>query len=210
MTRRFNEALVGAADLHAQQPRKGSDTPYIAHLLGVTSIALEHGADEDEAIAALLHDAIEDAPKELGAAWVRQWIQFRFGGRVLEIVNGCTDADQFPKPPWRHRKEEYIRSIEDESASVLLVSASDKLHNARAILMDFRTFGGDLWTRFNTDAGRDGVISYYRGLVNAFRQRCNALAVPQQLRLVPLISELDRVVTSIESEVGFTGHWPMR
>jgi GTP pyrophosphokinase len=96
---RFSEALRGAAELHARQVRKGTKIPYIAHLLGVASIALHHGADEDEAIAALLHDAIEDAPVELGPDWVRKWLRFRFGEHVLNIVEGCTDADVKPKPP---------------------------------------------------------------------------------------------------------------
>ena len=103
LSTRFGEALRGAADLHARQFRKGTTVPYIAHLLGVASIALHQGADEDEAIAALLHDAIEDAPRELGANWVQNWLRFRFGERVLDIVEGCTDADVSPKPSWRCR-----------------------------------------------------------------------------------------------------------
>ena len=166
LTNRFSEALAGAADLHAEQARKGTTIPYIAHLLGVTSLALHHGADEDEAIAAVLHDAIEDAPDQLGAGWVRQWIQFRFGERVLRIVEGCTDADVSPKPPWRARKETYIAHItKDTDPSVILVSASDKLHNAAAILGDFRRIGDAVFERFNADAGKKGVIGYYRGLV---------------------------------------------
>src|SRR5882762_942854 len=107
LSSRFSEALRGAADLHATQFKKGTTIPYIAHLLGVASIALHHGADEDEAIAALLHDAIEDAPRDLGANWVRNWLRFRFGEAVLSIVEGCTDADVSPKPVWRVRKEAY-------------------------------------------------------------------------------------------------------
>ena len=103
MSARFTEALAGAANLHAAQGRKGTDTPYIAHLLGVASIALEYGGDEDVAIAALLHDAIEDAPDALGPGWVRRWMAFRFGPRVLEIVEGCTDTDKDPKPEWVER-----------------------------------------------------------------------------------------------------------
>jgi (p)ppGpp synthase/HD superfamily hydrolase len=141
LSTRFAEALRGAADLHARQVRKGTTIPYIAHLLGVASIALHHGADEDEAIAALLHDAIEDAPKELGANWVQNWLRFRFGERVLDIVEGCTDADVSPKPPWRTRKEAYIARLPKEPSSVLLVSASDKLHNASAVLSDYREIG---------------------------------------------------------------------
>ena len=197
---RFSEALRGAADLHAKQVRKGTKIPYIAHLLGVASIALQHGADEDEAIAALLHDAIEDAPVELGANWVPNWLRFRFGERVLDIVEGCTDADVKPKPPWRARKEAYVARVPKEPASVVLVSAADKLHNAGAILSDYREIGDALWPRFNKDAGKAGTVGYYRGLVTAYR------ATGHHPRLV---RELDAVVTQIEKETGHPGVWPL-
>ncbi len=174
--------------------------PYVAHLLGVASLALHHGADEDEAIAALLHDAIEDAPEELGADWVRKWLRFRFGGRVLDIVEGCTDADVKPKPAWRARKETYVAHLLEASGSVVLVSASDKLHNASAILADYREVGEGLWGRFSIEAGKPGVIGYYRGLVRAY----------ESTRHHPrLVRELDRVVTQIEEETGHAGVWPL-
>jgi GTP pyrophosphokinase len=200
LSSRFSEALRGAADLHAKQARKGTTIPYIAHLLGVASIALHYGADEDEAIAALLHDAIEDAPRELGANWVRNWLRFRFGDGVLSIVEGCTDADVMPKPAWRVRKEAYIARLPKEPASVALVSASDKLHNARAILSDYREIGDQLWTRFDADAGKAGVIGYYRGLVAAYE------TAGHHKRLV---RELDALVTLIELETGCPGVWPL-
>jgi (p)ppGpp synthase/HD superfamily hydrolase len=200
LSSRFSEALRGAADLHAKQLRKGTTIPYIAHLLGVASIALHHGADEDEAIAALLHDAIEDAPRDLGANWVRNWLRFRFGDRVLSIVEGCTDADVSPKPPWLVRKEAYIARVPKEPAPVLLVSASDKLHNAGAILSDYRELGDKLWKRFNLDAGKAGVIGYYRGLVTAYT---TAGHHPR------LVRELDAVVAQIERETGHPGVWPL-
>ena len=201
LSTRFSDALSGAADLHAKQRRKGTAIPYVAHLLGVVSIALHHGADEDEAIAAVLHDAIEDAPPELGGDWVRKWIRFRFGDRVLSIVEGCTDADVVPKPPWRDRKEAYITRVLKEPASVVLVSAADKLHNASAILGDYRELGDVLWSRFNADAGKAGVIGYYRGLVEAYR------ATGHHPRLT---RELERVVVQIETEAGCPGVWPLR
>jgi (p)ppGpp synthase/HD superfamily hydrolase len=145
LTTRFQEALTFAAQLHAKQKRKGTNIPYISHLLAVAGIALEHGADEDEAIAALLHDAIEDQ----GGAPTREDIRRRFGHRVVEIVNGCTDAEVIPKPDWRPRKEEYIQKLALASPSVRLVSASDKLHNVRAILLDYRVLGEGLWHRFS-------------------------------------------------------------
>lgn len=183
---RFPEALAWAARLHADQERKGSGVPYVAHLIGVASIALEHGAGEEEAIAALLHDAVED---QGGLPRLRE-IEERYGKRVAEIVEGCTDAVVKPKPPWRERKEAYVARVGREPAHVLLVSASDKLHNARAILADFRRHGDALWARF---AGkRDGTLWYYRALVGAYRG-----AAPREL-LADLVDELDRVVTELE------------
>jgi (p)ppGpp synthase/HD superfamily hydrolase len=182
LTSRFENALVFAAQLHARQNRKGTNIPYIAHLMSVASLVLENGADEDTAIAALLHDAIEDQ----GGARTREEIRRRFGDRVTAIVDGCTDAEVVPKPPWRARKEAYIAHIARADAATRLVSAADKLHNARAILADYRTLGEALWKRFN--GGKEGTLWYYRALSNAFRQ-----AGP-----TPLTEELDRVVREIE------------
>lgn len=166
----------------------------------MASIALHHGADEDEAIAALLHDAIEDAPSALGADWVRRWLEFRFAAHVLSIVEGCKDADVVPKPVWRIRKEAYVSRLPTQTPSVLLVSASDKLHNAGAILADYRVIGKELWCRFNPDAGKAGVIGYYRGLVTAYRTAG---------RHPLLVKELDSTVSMLEAEVGHQGVWPL-
>jgi GTP pyrophosphokinase len=185
LSNRFTEALTYATELHANQVRKGSGVPYIAHLLGVASIALEYGASEDEAIAALLHDAIEDQ----GGAATREEIRRRFGDTVTEIVDGCTDAEIIPKPPWRQRKEAYIAHIPNASPSVLLVSAADKLHNARSILKDYRILGEAVWERFK--GGKEGSLWYYRALVEAFRQTGS----------IPLIDELERVVSDLEQLV---------
>ena len=182
LSTRFDEALVLAARLHAKQMRKGTSIPYIAHLLAVASIVLEQGGSEDEAIAALLHDAIEDQ----GGTPTRQLIRERFGEDVVEIVNGCTDTESMPKPPWRARKEAYIAHIADAPAPVRLVSAADKLHNARAILADYRAIGETLWERFN--GGKEGTLWYYRSLVMVLR---NA-------ERTPLVEELERVVSEIE------------
>jgi (p)ppGpp synthase/HD superfamily hydrolase len=178
----FEEALIFATRLHAKQTRKGTNIPYIAHLLAVTSIVLENGGNEDEAIAALLHDAVEDQ----GGAATREEIRRRFGDTVVAIVDGCTDAEVIPKPPWRARKEAYIAHVREAPASVRLVSAADKLHNARAILADYRELGESLWKRFN--GGKEGTLWYYRSLVDAFRAGGTT----------PLIEELDRVVSEIE------------
>ncbi|MGE0816162.1 MAG: HD domain-containing protein [Vicinamibacterales bacterium] len=199
LTDRFSAALATAHTLHAGQVKKGGDVPYIAHLLGVTSIALHHGADEDEAIAALLHDAIEDAPETLGADAVRRLIFWKFGPRVLDIVQGCTDTDERPKPPWLARKRAYVAHVPSLPPSTVLVSASDKVHNVSAILSDFRVVGHDVWQRFNPAAGMPGVIGYYRGLVTAYR------TTGHHQRLV---DELERVVSALEEAAGHRGVWP--
>jgi (p)ppGpp synthase/HD superfamily hydrolase len=179
---RFEEALILAVQWHADQVRKDTTIPYIAHLLGVASLVLEQGADEDEAIAALLHDAVEDQGGEV----ILEEIRRRFGDAVAEIVAGCTDAWTTPKPPWRERKEAYIAHLRQASASVRLVSAADKLHNARAILADYRASGEALWSRFN--GGKEGTLWYYRALVETLRD----------VDPPPLVEELDRVVSEIE------------
>lgn len=179
---RFRQALTYAARLHARQTRKGTARPYIGHLLGVTALVLEHGGDEDAAIAALLHDAVEDQGGRPRLAEIRH----KFGRRVARIVEGCTDSFTDPKPPWRQRKEEYLRHIRKASAAVRLVSAADKVHNAREILSDLRAVGKDVWSRFK--GGQDGTLWYYRALVNEFRAAGAS----------PIVDELDRVVTDLE------------
>jgi len=139
LSNRFEDALRYAYTLHARQTRKGSNIPYIAHLLGVTALVLEDGGSEDEAIAALLHDAVEDQ----GGMKTLMEIRRRYGDLVAEIVEGCTDAIASPKPPWRQRKERYIEHLRHASPAVRRVSLSDKLHNARSILEDLRKDGSD-------------------------------------------------------------------
>ncbi len=180
---RFEQAAVYTAKLHANQVRKGTFIPYVSHLLAVTAIALEHGANEDEAIGALLHDAVEDA----GGRPRLDDIRARFGEAVAEIVAGCTDADTIPKPAWRERKERYIAHLEAATKSTLLVSCSDKLHNVRSIVADLRA-GIDVWSRFT--GGKSGTLWYYRALVEAFGGR----NVPPRL-----LAELTRNVVEMES-----------
>ena len=164
---RFEDALGYAARLHAEQVRKQSGVPYVSHLLAVCSLVLENGGDEDEAIAALLHDAVEDQGGALRSAEIRR----RFGDRVADVVDGCSDTDQVPKPPWRQRKEAYLRHLADPGTpeSVLRVSTADKLHNARSVLADRHDVGEAVWDRFN--AGRDEQLWYYRSLVEILRNR---------------------------------------
>ena len=186
LSTKFDEALLFASNLHRDQIRKGSGVPYVAHLLSVAGIALEYGADEEEAIAALLHDTIEDQANG-DAEGLKRRIRETFSPKVLAIVEACTDAEVIPKPPWKQRKEQYIAHLAEASPSVLLVSAADKLHNARAILSDLRTVGAEVWSRFN--GGRHGTLWYYRALVTAFESRgCSALT-----------DELNRAVSEIES-----------
>lgn len=187
---RFTSALGLAAELHLYQKRKGTDIPYVAHLLAVTSLVLENGATEDEAIAALLHDALEDQGHHFtgGADALRTYISDRFGAHVLDIVTGCTDAEVQPKPPWKERKTAYVNHLAAANASVLLVSCADKVHNARAILLDYREIGDALWARFS--GGKEGVLWYYRALSDTFAQNP---ASPPLLR-----AELERIVTEIE------------
>lgn len=180
LTPRFQAALCYAAAVHHAQFRKGTSVPYVAHLLAVASLVLEDGGNEDQAIAALLHDAVEDQGVKL------QEIKHRFGARVARIVEGCTDSDTMPKPPWRARKTRYLARLRREPRDVLRVSAADKVHNARAILADYRIHGERLWRRFN--GRRDGTLWYYRMLVRQFRKR----------RVGFLADELDRVVTELE------------
>jgi len=185
---RSEEALLYAARVHALQFRKGTATPYIVHLLAVAAIVGESGGIEDEVIAALLHDAVED---QGGLARLAD-IRARFGEAVAAIVWGCTDAIIVPKPPWRARKERYVAHLADAAPEALRVSSADKLHNARAILADLRVIGAPLWDRFT--GGQAGTLWYYRALVDAFMARGGG----------PIVEELDRVVTAIEQVAAVT------
>lgn len=162
---RFQEALRFAVELHAAQSRKGTSIPYIGHLLGVCSIVIDAGGSEDEVIASLLHDG----PEDQGGLATLERIRRRFGDRVAEIVEHCSDTFEEHKPPWRDRKERYLetlRSCEDES--VYLVSAADKLHNLRAILKDYREIGDLLWPRFSAPSGKVDVLWYYEALLQRY------------------------------------------
>jgi (p)ppGpp synthase/HD superfamily hydrolase len=162
LTDRFDDALAYASRLHREQTRKGSDIPYVAHLLAVCSLVIEHGGSEDQAIAALLHDAAEDQGGEPRLSEIRA----RYGAAVADIVADCTDAWTEPKPPWRPRKEAYLAALPSKPPASLLVSLADKTHNASAILGDYRELGDKLWDRFN--GGREGTIWYYRSLSEVF------------------------------------------
>jgi (p)ppGpp synthase/HD superfamily hydrolase len=179
---RFLKGFLFAAEKHAGQTRKTTTVPYIAHLMGVASLVLEFGGDEDMAIAALLHDVVEDC----GGAPMLKEVRRRFGSRVAKIVEGCTDSDIDPKPPWRGRKETYLRHLKSADAETRLVSAADKLNNARSILSDYREVGESIWARLN--GGREGTLWYYRALVQEFR-RSKANRLMRELELA--VQELE-------------------
>jgi (p)ppGpp synthase/HD superfamily hydrolase len=167
-TARFEAALAYAHQVHQGQRRKGTGIPYIAHILGVAAIAMEYGADEDEAIGALLHDAAEDGGGEATLAEIRA----RFGDAVADIVLGCSDslvADPEDKLPWMERKENYLAHLEHANGSVCLVSAADKLHNVRSIIRDYREHGDDVWLRFQ--GRRDGTLWYYETVADTLIRR---------------------------------------
>lgn len=182
LTDRFTRALDFASVAHASQVRKGTRIPYFAHLLGVASLAIEHGADEDTAIAAVLHDA----PEDQGGHMMLDQIRARFGERVARIVEGCTDTFEDPKPAWQRRKEAYIGHVlTDSSLESCLVSAADKLHNARAILHDLRMTADHpgFWSRFSTSPPRLGW--YYGSLERALGARLaghDAMEMVEEMR----------------------------
>jgi (p)ppGpp synthase/HD superfamily hydrolase len=187
---RFEQALAYAHTVHAAQRRKGSDTPYIAHLLAVAALVIEDAAGvdalrEDEVIAALLHDAAEDQGGEARLADIRG----RFGDRVADIVAACSDTFETPKPPWRERKQAYLDHLAQETdPGILRVSLADKVNNSRAIVTDYRRLGEKLWERFSRDAD---TPRYYRSLVGIFSERMPG----------PLTDELTRAVAQLDELV---------
>lgn len=184
LTERFEDALIYSNRMHAGQSRKGSQVPYIAHLMGVAGLVLEDGGDEDEAIAALLHDAVEDQ----GGLNTLTEIRKRFGPRVAEIVLSVSDTYEDPKPPWRERKEGYIASIRAADNSTIRVSLADKVNNARATLMDIKQEGESGWTRFN--GRKEGTLWYYHQLIGAFRERYSSKLLQELIRVIKELEEI--------------------
>lgn len=162
----FDRALALASQLHRNQTRKGTDIPYLSHLLSVAALVIESGGDEEEAIAALLHDALEDCPDQISA----EGLEKAFGARVRRLVEACTDTPPGfgggPKPEWGTRKSDYIRRVASGEIP-WRVSLADKLHNARSILRDHRVHGDAVWERFS--ASSSDTLSYYRSLAEAYR-----------------------------------------
>ena len=188
LSSRFSQALVYAHELHQNQVRKGTSIPYISHLMAVSAIALEHGANEDQAIAALLHDSLEDAPQYSGRSRriIEQEIATQFGTQVLKIVLSCTDTNsEGEKEDWWERKKAYLQHLEAMDDAVLLVSNADKLHNAQSIWRDYQNLGETLWSRFT--AGKAGTLWYYQNLAELFNRR----------RPSQLASDLQKVVNQL-------------
>jgi (p)ppGpp synthase/HD superfamily hydrolase len=184
LTGSFQDALVYAAQVHEGHARKGgSQIPYLAHLMSVAALVLENGGDEEQAIAALLHDAIEDQGHRTSVQELRD----RFGDRVARIVEACSDTDQRPKPPWLGRKQAYIDRMQDEPDEVLLVVLADKVHNARSTAADLRVHGTAVWRRFGGTV--DQQLWYYRSLSELFCRRMPGPLADELARLVDEIAE---------------------
>lgn len=185
----FESALRLAYRVHRGQRRKGTGVPYVAHILGVAAIALEYGATESEAAAALLHDAAEDGGGEAMLAEIRA----QFGDEVADVVLGCSDSlveNPADGRPWLERKQAYVAHLGDASAGVCLVSAADKLHNVRAIARDYREHGEAVWARFQ--GGRDGTLWYYEAVSSALWRRWPA----------PLTEDLSQEVAALLRAAG--------
>jgi (p)ppGpp synthase/HD superfamily hydrolase len=182
---RLQRAFRYAAEKHEGQTRKQTAVPYLSHLMAVASLVLEAGGDEDMAVAALLHDVVEDCG---GMPRLRE-VRKQFGPRVASIVEGCTDSFGEPKREWAERKKDYLREVKHADADTRLVSASDKLHNVRTILSDYRQHGEAIWVRFS--GKKEGTLWYYRALSDEYQRR-NRNRITRELALV--VAELERVV----------------
>lgn len=201
LTQRYGRAVELARQVHADDVRKGTTIPYLSHVLAVSSLVLEHHGTEDQAIAALLHDTAEDHG---GVERINQ-IRAEFGEIVADIVEACSDSlveDPNDKAPWWNRKIGYLTRLGTEPPDVALVSAADKLHNARAILADYRAIGDELWKRFNADAGRPGSLWYYTRLSEVLTERLSDSAAE------PLAAEVVRTVDTIVNLAEQNGHDP--
>jgi (p)ppGpp synthase/HD superfamily hydrolase len=182
---RLQRGFLYAAEKHAGQTRKQTAVPYLSHLMAVASLVLEAGGDEDMAIAALLHDVVEDCG---GMPRLRE-VRKLFGRRVAKIVEGCTDSFGEPKAEWVERKKDYLRGVTQADAETRLVSASDKLHNVRTILADYRKDGEAIWARFS--GKKEGTLWYYRALSDEY-QRSGANRNTRELEIA--VAELETLV----------------
>jgi (p)ppGpp synthase/HD superfamily hydrolase len=191
---RFLAAFELAYELHAGQLRKGSSVPYLTHLMAVAALVGEYGGDEDQMIAALLHDAVEDQ----GGPVARERIQDIFGERVAALVDACTDADEIPKPPWQQRKEAYLGALAAAPHDARLIVAADKLHNVRMLIIDLRERGHELWQLFT--GKREGSLWYYSEAVNALATDWDHAILGALADEVQLLHELDELVNEMEDQ----------
>jgi (p)ppGpp synthase/HD superfamily hydrolase len=186
---RLYEALKLAFDLHGHDARKSSQVPVLAHLLSVCALVQYDGGDEDEAIAALLHDTLEDKPEQVTRAEIAR----RFGDRVVALIEAATDTPSDfvggAKPPWRQRKEAYLRHVRQSAPANLRVTIADKVDNVRAILADHRREGDQVWSRFN--AGKDDQLWYYQSVIQAYDDAGASGPLLDELRR--LVSQLGRL-----------------
>jgi (p)ppGpp synthase/HD superfamily hydrolase len=190
---RIEEALRFALELHRGQTRRGTLIPYAFHLLAVASLVAEAGGDEAQIIAALLHDAIEDA----GGAPTRREIRDRFGEDVVQLVESCTDTDQDPKPPWRERKEAFLDRLSRENDRALLIVAADKLHNVRSTIYDLRVSGERIWSRFN--GGEEGTLWYFGEIVRTLRRVWDHPLLEEVALAVETLNQLAAATSTGES-----------
>ncbi|RCK75713.1 MAG: GTP pyrophosphokinase [Anaerolineae bacterium] len=184
LSRRFEQALLYALQAHREQYRKASQVPYFSHLISCAALVMENGGDEDQTIAALLHDVAEDQ----GGLRRLEEIESLFGKRVRRIVEGCSDTLEFPKPPWHDRKKNYLEHLRDADEDVLLVSLADKVHNLRTIYMDYLSMGEVVWDRFQ--GGKTGSLWYFRSLLDVFAARYPS----------PMIHEFERLLRYLEEQ----------
>jgi (p)ppGpp synthase/HD superfamily hydrolase len=181
LTDRFTQALTYATHLHTHQLRKGSTIPYISHLLSVTALVLEDGGDEDSAIAALLHDAIEDQ----GGPTTRIQIHQQFGDRVTQLVDACTESDHQPKPSWKQRKLQYLQQLQTVPDDAIRIVLADKLHNARSILRDLHTHPDQTWQKFNAPPA--DILWFYQSCLTILQNRSQS----------PMVHELQQVISQL-------------
>ena len=193
-TNRFAEAFKFAAYEHRKQLRKGTTIPYISHLMSVSALIWENGGDEDQAIAGLLHDVIEDAEPPSDVPRIRKEILEQFGQIVLNLVEGCTDGEQDAhgeKALWKVRKETYLNHLQNKPVELLLVSCCDKLHNARAIYVDLITHGESMFERFN--GKKEGTLWYYQQLNNIYQDK-----IPNVIAARELASVVDAITSKCD------------
>lgn len=190
-SRRLVDAFALACELHSEQRRKGTDVPYITHLMAVAALVGEYGGDEEQVIAALLHDAAEDQ----GGTATLERVRAEFGDRVAAYVEGCSDTFASPKPPWKERKTAFLQTLASREPGLKLIIAADKLHNARSIARDLDACGNDVWQRFT--GGREGTLWYY---AEAVRALSSSWTSPILREVADVVDKLHRKAQALSNE----------